>query len=276
MNPLPRKYLPAVLCAALCLAGPGVAQANDASLDLSGTPRLMAGHPSVTMQSEVISLVVGRESVVADCRLVFVNTGSACTVRMGFPDDSWERDSSTPEDAPFKSSFTSFQSYVDGKVVPTRVESGPQANGLNTIWRVKSVAFGTRGKSRSTRRVREKYTVPIGGEMTFLSKLAGYTLHTGASWKGPIGRSEITARFDRPLKRGQMRAISMAALNTGGRDVTEGDTMGRIGEALRRTGTVVYEGPGRAQVLAGHRLRWVRTKWRPTRKDDIVLYFKMP
>jgi hypothetical protein len=274
-----RKYLPPALLLAALFGTFNAVRANDASLDLSGSPRLMAGHPSVRMQSERIFLRVEKNRVQADCRFTFVNTGPACVVRMGFPDDSYERRASASTDAPFKSGFTSFQSYVDGRAVPTRTESAadsPTAGGDNTLWRVKMVAFGARGKRNSVRRVREVYTVPIGSELTFLSSLAGYTLHTGSSWKGPIGKSEVEVLFARPLGRRALRALSMADLNPTNRPLTEGDTIERIAGPLKMPGTVVYQGPGRAQVLGGRSLRWVRTNWRPTKKDDIVLHFKMP
>jgi hypothetical protein len=219
------KYLPPALLLAALFCAVVPARANDASLDLSGSPRLMAGHPSVRMQSERIFLRVEKNRVQADCRFTFVNTGPACVVRMGFPDDSYERRASASTDAPFKSGFTSFQSYVDGRAVPTRTESAadsPTAGGDNTLWRVKMVAFGARGKRNSVRRVREVYTVPIGSELTFLSSLAGYTLHTGSSWKGPIGKSEVEVLFARPLGRRALRAFSMAELNPGDRAAYRG------------------------------------------------------
>jgi hypothetical protein len=48
------KYLPPALLLAALFCAVVPARANDASLDLSGSPRLMAGHPSVRMQSERI------------------------------------------------------------------------------------------------------------------------------------------------------------------------------------------------------------------------------
>ena len=70
----------------LCLLT-GPAYANDASLSTSGTPKLMSGHPSISMESEVVRMLIGKEKVSVNCEFVFVNHGPATTVRMGFPDN---------------------------------------------------------------------------------------------------------------------------------------------------------------------------------------------
>ncbi len=51
------------------------ALANDGGISMGGTPRLLSGHPSVEMQSEVINMKVGDKQVEVECNFVFVNTG---------------------------------------------------------------------------------------------------------------------------------------------------------------------------------------------------------
>lgn len=241
----------------------GSAGANDGGISYGGSPRLLTGHPSVSMQSELVRMTVGASSATVDCRFVFRNDGPACQVRMGFPDqargaDDPEEDSEggpAPKTKP-RSSFTSFRSYVDGQLVPTELIHG--AHGGNW-WHAKTVSFPAHG----TRLVRDVYTVPLGGQILDGGAMqqTSYILHTGASWHGPIGRSEVVVTF-------APKAMTVPLV------VRPAPKPGDIRMASFRTGsgTILYSGPGRPMV-AGKTLRFVRTNWRPTEKDDIGLYF---
>ena len=242
------------------------ARANDSSLDWSGTPRMMQGGGTVAMQSEVVRIDIGRETYRVRCDFVFRNTGAATTVRMGFPDESLERTGDVSET--ITSGFKNFRSWVNGRLVKTTLMRGAPDQYGETFWHTKSVRF----PARSIVRVRDEYTADIGGELTFISQLANYTLHTGASWNGPIGRSEIIVKFGPhaplplkvnawPFKRGDI--------------VSEPITMQKMSSWMRQYGRVVYQGPGKPKVQ-GRTLRWIRTNWKPTAKDDIALNFKMP
>lgn len=175
----------------------GAASANDGGISYGGSPRLLEGHPSVSMQSEVIRMTVGPDKATVDCRFVFRNSGAACRVRMGFPDqargaDNPEEDSEggpAPKTKP-QSAFTSFRSYVDGHLVPTELIHG--AHGGNW-WHAKVVAF----PAHRTVNVRDVYTVPLGGQIIDRGSMSqtSYILHTGSSWHGPIGRSEVDVTF---------------------------------------------------------------------------------
>lgn len=260
----------------LLLMSAVAARANDASLDFSGTPRQMSGHPSVEMKSEIVRLSIGRDTVRADCRFEFVNHGAACDVRVGFPDDSFERMGGGYEDQMPPSGFASFRSFVDGREVPTRIVKGPVAGGEGTIWRVKTVHFAARGRAGSIRHLREVYATAIGGEMTWPSGRAGYTLHTGSSWRGPIGRSEIIATFERaPQNRVAATALETLLSDPAKELFRDEAASARMTVLMKTPGNVVYSGPGRASVK-GNVVRWVRTQWRPTSKDDIAFWFKMP
>ncbi|MEP6757329.1 MAG: hypothetical protein ABJA67_17630, partial [Chthonomonadales bacterium] len=68
------------------VSGSSPTMANDGGISMGGSPKLLKGHPSVIMQSEIIRLNVKSEYVEVDCNFVFVNRGKKCTVRMGFPD----------------------------------------------------------------------------------------------------------------------------------------------------------------------------------------------
>lgn len=112
--------------------------------------------------------------------------------------------------------------------------------------------------------------------MTFLSQLAGYTLHTGSSWRGPIGRSEIVVTFERAPNR-TLRVIALDSLKSNPKlELYQEDAaVARMVTLMKKWGNVVYSGPGRPHVQ-GNTLRWIRTHWRPTIKDDISFWFKMP
>jgi hypothetical protein len=140
------------------------------------------------------------------------------------------------------------------------------------------VKFGRCGTKAAVRRVRDLYTVAVGGESTFLSPSneIGYTLHTGSSWRGPIERSEIIVMFAH--WRGTLRAIPLWTFqgrNKDGSTYMEATGSARVAQHLKQPGSVVYSGPGRATVR-GNTLRWVRTRWRPTVSDNISIHYKIP
>jgi len=241
-------------------------RADDAEISYGGSPSALKGTGQVAMQSEVVLLDIGPDSIRADCRFVFYNKGPACTIRMGFPDGESQRDEESDGATPSRSAFSSFQSFVDGVQTPTTLVSGKDYD-----WQAKTVSFLTNG----VRKVREVYTVPIGSELSYRQphQTAYYILDTGASWRGPIGRMEIIARFRRskrahPTKGNTLqdvRPIKRAAMT----DKQFGDAnWTRTGEEV-----VVYDGPG-APIVQHNVLRWVRTNIRPTSKDDVFLWFK--
>jgi len=251
---------------AALLALPAMARADDSDISYGGSPSSLKGTGQVAMQSEVVLLDIGPDKVRADCQFVFKNKGPACTIRMGFPDGNSQRDEESDAKAPIKSAFGSFQSFVDGHAAPTTL-----VRGKDYAWQTKTVSFPANG----IRRVREIYTVEVGGTVAYKSSLetAYYVLQTGASWSGPIGRMEIIARFRRSKRAHptpgntfqDVRPISHAALTS--------DQFQKVGWIRPDEEVVVYNGPGAPQT--DHNvLRWVRTNIRPTEKDDVFLWFK--
>jgi hypothetical protein len=256
-----------ILVAAVCGLATGVACADDAEVSYGGSPSALKGTGTVSMQSEVVVLDIGPNSVQADCQFVFKNNGPACTIRMGFPDgDSAYDENRDNLKAPAESVFSSFSSFVDGKSAPTTL-----VRGKDFTWHAKNVSFPANG----IRRVRERYTVPIGGDVggTYPLATAYYVLHTGASWRGPIGRMEIIARFRRskrahPTRGNTFQDVVPLSLRAIGDDGLYHKQWSRPDQEV-----VVYDGPGTAQ--AQHNvIRWTRTNIRPTQKDDVYLAFK--
>lgn len=247
------------------------ASANDGGIAMGGTPRLLKGHPSVSMRSEVVKISVQDKIIMVDCRFDFVNHGPACSVRMGFPDQGEDASDPDEEDAdamkhPPKTTFLSFHSYVDGKPVKTSLI---RAHEEGQYWHTKTVLF----PAHSTLHVRDVYTQHVGGGVASIHGKSGfaaqiaYTLHTGASWHGPIGRSEIVVTFQGSTIHGTPRPMpyrSIASPKPGsGMDITL---------ASPPPDLVVWNGPC-APTVKGRTLRFVRRNWRPTKQDDIKLTY---
>lgn len=240
--------------------------ANDGGIAFGGSPRLLSGQGTVSMQREVVRMTVGREIVKVDCQFVFQNSGRACTVRMGFPDQG--RGTEDPDEVldaaemrkPPSGTFLSYVSYVDGVRVPTKVI---RAAHPGNFWHAKNVRFAAHG----IRHVHDIYTLPLGGQMADKGsqyRNTYYIVHTGASWHGLIGRSEVDITFLPGVLTGPLKPVAEATLK--GRD------LGAMDWAKVRPGTVYYSGPC-PPTVHGSRLQFVRTRWRPAYRDDVLLSF---
>src|SRR5262249_9573094 len=113
-------------------------------------------------------------------------------VRMGFPDQG--QGAANPDEDeehnPPKGTFRSFESWVDGRSVKTKLI---RAAHLGNFWHFKVVAFPA-NKQVS---IRDRYTVNVGLSSSYGFPLhqTSYILHTGASWHGSIGHSEVNVLF---------------------------------------------------------------------------------
>jgi hypothetical protein len=167
------------------LLASGVVWADDsATTGLTGTVKVMDAHPSVRMVSEAVHIKL--PDAVVRAEFVFRNEGPATTVRMAFPEEGGG-DTSAPKK--LTSHFSYFRSYVDGKRfrVTKVVDEKHTGEGQYHVWWTKTVKFA----KHQTRRVVCEYKGG-GSDSTGGSRGFGYTLVTGASWKGPIGRAVIT------------------------------------------------------------------------------------
>jgi hypothetical protein len=145
----------------------------------------MTEHPSIVMDEMVIQAHVSEKTTHVDCRFLFRNTGPGTTVRMGFPEAGNHLGGTD--------GFTTFETWVDGEPYEVSVE-GPPGEPSALVWRrwrVKAVEFA----AEQSRRVRVRYTVA-----TTRDSVGGrgfeYTFGTGGSWKGPIGRAQITVALE--------------------------------------------------------------------------------
>jgi hypothetical protein len=235
-------------------------RANDTELTYGGTPRPLNGNTTVSMKSEYVKMVVGETLVTVDCGFTFVNQGPARRVRVGFPDEVGEPDEG-PDGKPLppKGTFATFVCWVNGTPVKTTVISGADPG---DVWHVKWVDFPANG----TVTVRDRYTVEVGNSVAYYPvsvQLARYVLHTGSSWHGSLGRSEVEVVFARKGVKAPIVAARVPKI----------DDQGPTAVKWRREkGTVYYKGPCEP-MISGTTLRFVRTDWRPTREDDILLLF---
>lgn len=250
--------------------------ANDGGLAMGGTPRLLKGHPSVRMACEVIRITVGEEKVSVDCDFTFQNDGLACTVRMGFPDEG--EGASDPDEGeaaddilklPPKTTFDTFRSYVSGKAVKTQLIRGDKPG---KYWHVKTVQF----PAHSVLKVRDVYTQPIGGGIAALqsgytsNKMISYILHTGSSWHGAIGRSDVYVTFKRKGMSGPLTAQPIAKVSKE-KDFTH------LAVKHLDPNTVLWAGMrSGVPTVQGKTVHFTRTNWRPTEQDDLMVGFDYP
>lgn len=241
------------------------ASADDGGISFGGSPKLLKGHSSVSMKDEVVKMEVGDEQIKVQCDFTFHNDGPAAKVRVGFPDEGqgsmepYQGEDKIPTGKNLKATFLSYESWVDGKKVAT--ELVPTDN-RELYWHAKTVQFKGNGDTK----IRDVYTLPPGGQMTNengLYKQTYYVLHTGSSWKGPIGKGEVIISFKDEALKGPIQAKQLKSI---GKDPAE------LVWSKLPSGTVLWEGPG-APKVEGKTLRFTFTNLKPTAKDDVHLYY---
>jgi hypothetical protein len=252
-----------MLVAASAIVAP-LARADDGGISFGGNPHLMTGHATVAMKDEVVKMDVHDKVIKVDCKFLFHNSGPTCTVRMGFPDqglgaaEPYQGDPVPTKN--LKATFLTYDSWVDGKKVPTKLIP---TNDRALYWHTKTVTF----KGNSDCVIRDVYTLPPGGQVTNengLYQQTYYVLHTGASWHGPIGRAEIIANFDPSVVHAPIQLKALSSLPD--------QDLGHLKWSELPAGTIIYAGPSKPN-LDGNSVRFVRTNIVPTKNDDIHLYY---
>jgi len=184
-----------LLLALLVACASAAVLADDGAIEgVGGAIELLDEHPSVVMQKMDVAIDLYEARGLVDCIFVFHNTGEAADVRMGFPESGGGVD----VDPHNPHGFTHFATWVDGKQVPTKIEG--METGVHTFWRrwrTKTVHFD----AGQTRTVRVKYQPGIGAVSTGERYLT-YEVHTGASWKGPIGLARVRLNLHYDPSRG--------------------------------------------------------------------------
>lgn len=252
----------ATLVATMFLLSPS-ARADDGGITFGGNPHLLKGHATVAMKDEVVKMDVGEKEIKVDCKFLFHNSGPACTVRVGFPDEgtgSAEPYQGEPVPKNPKASFVTYESWVDGKKVKTELVP---TNDRSLYWHAKTVTF----KANNDCVIRDVYTLPPGAQVTNengLYQQTYYVLHTGASWHGPIGRAEIIVNFAPDLVAKPMVVKALSSLKN--------PSLYDVKWSTLPAKTILYEGPSQPKVQ-GNTLRFVRSNFEPTKADDVHLYY---
>jgi hypothetical protein len=158
---------------------------DGAIIGIGGTIRPMKSHPSLVLRSQVVKVKMNSEYADVDCTFVLHNTGKATSVLIGFPETGGGTDVQ-----PSAKGFEYFHSYVDGKPVRVRVYKQEAYNDGYSRWYVKRVYF----RAGQTRVIRNLYRMWLGFD-SLGGRSFAYTLSTGASWKGKIGRADIIVQL---------------------------------------------------------------------------------
>jgi hypothetical protein len=252
----------AALTALLAYGSP--AKADDCYITEGGLPAQQTGHKTISMASEFVDIVVGKNWVTVDCTFRFKNAGPACVVRMGFPDEVNRSEEDEIRRMP-EGSFRSFRSWVDGKPVATKVirASGDEDASDTLFWHEKRVQFPAHGEVV----VRDRYVTNVCtyDGLAFWTNGTGYILHTGASWHGRIGKAVIKFTFRRKRMRGP---FTLAHTNA------DGDDLGAAEDRawMRHRRRIYYTGRTRPSTQ-GDTLTFKRANFRPSSDDDIMVFF---
>lgn len=241
-------------------------KADDGGISFGGSPHLLKGHSSVTMESEVVSIDIHDKVIKVDCLFLFHNHGPKCIVRMGFPDEGLGASEPyqgfpVPKGPGLKATFLTYDSWVDGKKVPTKLVP---TDDRSLYWHAKTVTFN----ANSDCKIRDVYTLPPGAQVTSENGMYNqtyYVLHTGASWHGPIGKAQINVKFGPDVLPQPIHLIATGAL-------PEGQKFPDLKWSKLPTGTVIYDGPSEPKV-DGKTLSFTKTNFSPSEKDDVRLFY---
>jgi hypothetical protein len=238
--------------------------ADSAWISAGGNAHQMTENTTVSMQSELVRIHVGKRTIRVDCRFVFNNNGPACTVRMGFP-DSVTMPFSDPRKK--RGSFLSFSSFVDDKKVRTELVQGEDTGADVTLWHANDVGFPAGG----TRIIRNVYSQTPG--IAGLSKNGDavkaftYFLHTASSWQGSIQRGDIYITFDKGVLPSPIQVVRMDALLT-----SDDDAHSRWWTTAPRN-TLAYDSCLKAPSVEDQTIHFEFIDLLPSKADDLNLFY---
>lgn len=249
-----------VLAFFMCFHLVNPALANNAYIVAGGSVHRMSQNDSVSLESEVVRIDVGKHLVKVDCRFVFVNNGPACTVRMGFPDQTSQPLTDTKVN--LRGSFLSYKSFVDQKEVKTQVVMDEDTGSEFKVWHAKDVTFPANGK----RVVRDVYTVrpsvlPVSDKLA--TKLVFYILSTGSSWKGEVSNADVYVTFSQFALPGKPHFIAEKSIAAESEEKWWRNAS---------DGAAAYTGPV-APDVSGRCLHFKLNKFRPTSEDNIAVQY---
>jgi|GEM_PF-5183357 len=222
----------------LLLGSASVAPADDGWWSTAGGIGCYGkSHPSIRMVSEDLKIRIrSRDTARVDVLFTFRNEGEATSVTMAFPENYEIR---------VGRSLRHFRTWVDGEHVhawrqvvmagdPHSPAGGDEL--CEAVW-LKRVHF----KANQTHLVRVSYIGLTSGG-TDGNRSFSYTLTTGATWKGPIGKCKITVSWP-----SELTSLSPARTNLSAPELNLP--------------------PAKWRLLPGRRAVTTLTNWKP--KDDL-------
>lgn len=181
------------------------ADADDGILYYHGGPQLMKGGANIRMVQEFVRAKVGMKTAKVYCRFVFRNEGPATTARIGFPDGNEQDREHIDDPIVLKPGLRGFRSCVDNRPVTVRVERADLRKSEFAFFHVKNVRFGR----NQTRVIEDWYETPLNVSNAWSnadspnapyplweSRSFSYTMSSGASWKGNIGKATVQVDFE--------------------------------------------------------------------------------
>jgi hypothetical protein len=210
------------------------------------------------MLREKVRVYVAKDKVTVEAEFWFRNGGSTTTLNVGFPDEN--------SDTAGGPALKNFQSWVDGKKVRTQYRTGEMAPN----WHVKRVTFP---KGRTVY-VRDRYVTNVGswriGQKEMFSDRVQYVVHTGASWKGTIGETDLRVYIE-PSMPYPRRVLSPDPYwEMSERSLKEG-SLPQVSAFLKKHRNTVFASGPSTPKRKGRELIFIRRNWRPTKEDDLDL-----
>jgi hypothetical protein len=168
--------------------------------DVGPKPLSYAGQPTplkdmkgveVEMASEEVKLVLHRAKLDVEVVFHMLNHGGDVDMEEGFPVGPYE-------------TMKGFAITIDGKPVPFKLvdrAAGVAKREASDFWYVWTAPF--KAGARHTHVV--KYTLDLQHQRFYHE--TGYVLHTGAAWKNPIGRADVTLTFGEGVSVEHLRGV---------------------------------------------------------------------
>ena len=168
--------------------------ANDGYSGGVGETPMPRNSKDIIMEKEVVHVILHEDFAEVECAYQFKNTGKAQAVMMGFPERPHQDSDFLP--------ITIFRAYIDEKEIPVKMtevtleqgQFGYEEYGEKSNWFIQEVPF----EAGERKVVVNRYLGPHGGTVSpassYMTNFA-YILHTGATWKGKLGRSDVIVTF---------------------------------------------------------------------------------
>lgn len=184
--------------------------ADDALWSAVGGAWAMRQSKDIRMVSEDVKITLKPKTMHVKATFNFLNEGPAQTVLTAFP-ESIQDQTEHLKGQPI--AILSFRAWVDGKKVPVRhvpmsLRNFDEFAAYSGVW-LKEVSFARGGRRRVVCEYESQYAE--GREF----KNATYILRSGATWKGTIGRCDVTVDWRALGFRGRPEITRVDAPNSG-------------------------------------------------------------